>query len=284
MALIKCPECGHQMSDAAKKCPNCGAPLKKSTIKVERNVVISCSLLIVALGLLIGSIAIMCHVGYDFITVDDKNFFLSIGLFVGSFIPLYWGLNMLHNKLKKSKQIFWLSSIIFILAMGSVFLIRGCGTWEDEYNRRNEFRQSKTSDSSTTSISASDPNNAEYYYGTWEYRQPNNQDGVQNLKLVVNPDETVQAIVNVNGKEFTVYGSWDWISKRLWMSFNDTEEHINGLLYIDHLRIFKDYNDYFGIKYGNLKTGEDGITYLYEDSSDAEAKNPNKRVEIKKID
>jgi rubrerythrin len=26
MALIDCPECGHQVSDAAETCPSCGVP------------------------------------------------------------------------------------------------------------------------------------------------------------------------------------------------------------------------------------------------------------------
>ncbi len=30
MALLKCPECGKEVSDQAKSCPNCGYPLKKS--------------------------------------------------------------------------------------------------------------------------------------------------------------------------------------------------------------------------------------------------------------
>jgi len=29
MALIKCKECGHEVSTSAKACSNCGAPLKK---------------------------------------------------------------------------------------------------------------------------------------------------------------------------------------------------------------------------------------------------------------
>ena len=28
MALIKCPECGKEISDAAESCPNCGYPIK----------------------------------------------------------------------------------------------------------------------------------------------------------------------------------------------------------------------------------------------------------------
>ena len=31
MALITCPECGHEVSDTAETCPNCGYKLKKST-------------------------------------------------------------------------------------------------------------------------------------------------------------------------------------------------------------------------------------------------------------
>lgn len=27
MALIKCPACGHQVSDRAKSCPSCGQPI-----------------------------------------------------------------------------------------------------------------------------------------------------------------------------------------------------------------------------------------------------------------
>ena len=33
MALIKCSECGKEISDKAKSCPNCGSPV--STINAE---------------------------------------------------------------------------------------------------------------------------------------------------------------------------------------------------------------------------------------------------------
>ena len=29
MALIKCTECGHDVSDKASVCPNCGCPIEK---------------------------------------------------------------------------------------------------------------------------------------------------------------------------------------------------------------------------------------------------------------
>lgn len=42
MALIKCSECGKQVSDKATSCPNCGAPIKNLTndvimIQVDRD-------------------------------------------------------------------------------------------------------------------------------------------------------------------------------------------------------------------------------------------------------
>lgn len=33
MALIKCPECGKEISDQASSCPSCGAPIKKGEKK-----------------------------------------------------------------------------------------------------------------------------------------------------------------------------------------------------------------------------------------------------------
>lgn len=35
MALIKCSECGKEISDKAKTCPNCGAPVQSNDLKQE---------------------------------------------------------------------------------------------------------------------------------------------------------------------------------------------------------------------------------------------------------
>lgn len=35
MALIKCPECGKEISDKAASCPNCGCPIKKASDQVQ---------------------------------------------------------------------------------------------------------------------------------------------------------------------------------------------------------------------------------------------------------
>lgn len=37
MALIKCPECGQQVSDKAKSCIHCGFPIEEHVEKIEEN-------------------------------------------------------------------------------------------------------------------------------------------------------------------------------------------------------------------------------------------------------
>lgn len=46
MAMIKCPECGHEISDKADKCPNCGNPIKKSKSVAVLGIVIICAIII----------------------------------------------------------------------------------------------------------------------------------------------------------------------------------------------------------------------------------------------
>lgn len=41
MALIKCKECGHEVSDKASVCPNCGCPIKKGTNHVSNKPVMN---------------------------------------------------------------------------------------------------------------------------------------------------------------------------------------------------------------------------------------------------
>lgn len=36
MAIIKCPECGKEISDKATSCPNCGFPLIKGQPEKEK--------------------------------------------------------------------------------------------------------------------------------------------------------------------------------------------------------------------------------------------------------
>lgn len=37
MSLIKCPECGKEISDKAIMCPSCGNPIQPTNVKTEEN-------------------------------------------------------------------------------------------------------------------------------------------------------------------------------------------------------------------------------------------------------
>jgi hypothetical protein len=53
MALLKCDDCGHDVSDAAAACPHCGRPTKaalKQTIS-EANVDVSVGLMQMTIGI-----------------------------------------------------------------------------------------------------------------------------------------------------------------------------------------------------------------------------------------
>ena len=41
MALIKCPECGHDVSSEAKNCPNCGYPIAEKISASKQQTIVS---------------------------------------------------------------------------------------------------------------------------------------------------------------------------------------------------------------------------------------------------
>lgn len=50
MALIKCPECGREISDQVKKCPNCGYPIKKGLSAGKGLAILAGCIIVVAGG------------------------------------------------------------------------------------------------------------------------------------------------------------------------------------------------------------------------------------------
>lgn len=74
MALIKCSECGKEISNKAKTCPNCGAPVKLDDLKQE----VSWGK---AIGIIVGIL------------------FVILGLFL-----MFDGLNKMSNDVSNSKK------------------------------------------------------------------------------------------------------------------------------------------------------------------------------------
>ena len=50
MSMIKCPECGKEISDKTKKCLNCGCPIKKNLSKKTIEIIVIVILLFAAIG------------------------------------------------------------------------------------------------------------------------------------------------------------------------------------------------------------------------------------------
>ena len=64
MALIKCPECGKEISDKAKACPNCGAPAEKKKVKVHifrAKQLIALVSICLLLAIIVGTFFIISH-------------------------------------------------------------------------------------------------------------------------------------------------------------------------------------------------------------------------------
>ena len=58
MALIKCPECGKQISDKAEVCPHCGVEARKELAKIQekRSIIIS-----VILACIVAAVALWAY-------------------------------------------------------------------------------------------------------------------------------------------------------------------------------------------------------------------------------
>ena len=284
MALIECKNCHNSISDKAIQCPHCGY---KDKNPMNINYSLIGKLIPTVIGLILALWATFIIILSNPGIINYIPFPYIIELIFGIALFLVGCFLISKQYGKKINKISYIVSGVILLINLIIAPINYQAA--KEYAAEVQLCEAELAQSEQTAAEqaeaerASNPDTSDYYFGTWEYTQPNNQDGVKSVRLVVNPDKTVQALVDVKGNQIVVYGSWYWFENRISMHFNDTEEHINGLLYIDHLRVFKGYNDYFGIKYGDIKN-ENGKTYLYEDLAQARAKNPNKRVELTKID
>ena len=70
MALIKCPECGRDISDMASSCPSCGYVVKKANSvnenKKKNNIMLICGVIII--------LAIICVVWYQSDKKDNSSY------------------------------------------------------------------------------------------------------------------------------------------------------------------------------------------------------------------
>ena len=74
MALIKCPECGKEISDEAKSCPNCGYRIRKSNVAKHKKI----STYLILIGLALFVISMVWYAG-----AYDSELRISAGYYFG---------------------------------------------------------------------------------------------------------------------------------------------------------------------------------------------------------
>lgn len=100
MALIKCAECGKEISDTAEKCPNCGCKTKHGTTVTEAKSTVVVAIIIMSMAaigclLFLFSWFDIIDYGFDFFIdwIEDEDlrpvmfkFIIGLSLVVGSIV------------------------------------------------------------------------------------------------------------------------------------------------------------------------------------------------------
>lgn len=114
MALIKCRECGKEMSDSAQHCPHCGCQTKKDGTRIDNHILVKIS---VAAGVaLIGLLLFFLNIG----KITDNPFIDDIE-------TLYNVLFRFNDMISKVIQkAFWLSMLGTALMIGGAVVVFRC--------------------------------------------------------------------------------------------------------------------------------------------------------------
>jgi len=122
MALIKCAECGKEISDQAKVCPHCGLPLKK---KGKGLAIASFVLGIVSCVYSIGIVS----TAFTPYSKNNTTLVLAVYIFIFAILSLIFGI-VAHNKGCKLKKktagiiLSYISIVITIFSLIIRFLIK----------------------------------------------------------------------------------------------------------------------------------------------------------------
>ena len=279
MALINCPECGHQISDNAKNCPNCGFSLKSkhSFFKPQFSQYLSLRMGIALVLFICSLITVFVGIGWmtNFSMNEIKfenNFSIGIILFLVSFIPLYVSCLLLKNKVPHYNRIFFISGGVYIFFLITIFLSLGWNTeTEEEYYARVGLNTHNNN-------SQKEENSPLNYLGTYEYIQPDNNSRAEKLIITLNEDETAVVKSFIKGKEKTYYGSWDEFNNgSIKLSFSDAYFTWDGRT-TNLLDAWINWGEAINVDGSVIKDG-----YLYANLDMAKAKNPEYRVKLEKI-
>lgn len=169
MALINCPECGHQMSDTAKQCPNCGYKQSNSTpFNLGVNhwfwglVIIMVSLIWMIIAICIGSN------WSQHIILDSDSFLCGMAMFALGFIGLYFGCKLLRYNKALSKiylKLFYALSAVCLIGLGVTLICLDAETYRQYYS----YLHNSENTSSENSNGAVSNNESSESLCSWSY-------------------------------------------------------------------------------------------------------------------
>lgn len=289
MALINCPECGHQMSDTAKRCPNCGYSnfrnneIIKSirsneiikSIGNHKHYIISGVLGAVSLFIVFFGIGWSTYFSTRPIRIN-ADFTMGLITFLGGIILLFFSCRLLKNKIRYYNKIFYIGSSIYVVSLIITFLCLGFETEKKEYQSYSKkYTTEKTSMGVDEERTEKDTSEENSIVGTYEIIEDRKY-RPRRYVLIVNDDGTASMSYkygNNNEYEMLEYGSWYKYNHMKYAQFKFAEsmlEFVFGKGTLDESII--------RLRHFVIMDG-----YLYSDGSAADAKHPNRRVKIKRI-
>lgn len=274
MALINCPECGHQMSDTANKCPNCGYKVKNSSITkgfVSRinNPILGWLIVIIGLFLVGISMPTMSNFAIRYIDPYYEEFYYGCILFLVGIFAMYYGFKILRKSFRYSMPVFYCVATISVLTLIGYMYAMGFDHWKPS------FKSSQVEQPNNETSIAEEP--VLDFIGTYVYNQPDNSGRAEKLTITLNDDETAVAKAIVKGEEKTYYGSWfKFNNGSIELKFRDAYFTWNGRT-TSLLDAWIDWGEAIIVDGSVIRDG-----YLYSNLDMAEAKNPEHRVKLEK--
>lgn len=264
MALINCPECGHQMSDTAKKCPNCGyKQTNKFQYKGFKNLYIGLLLSVISVALLILAMPTMSGFSMSSeIYLTDDDFWYGILEVVASCILFLLGCKLFKQYTSQTNKIVLTFIGIAVLATVINMFCHGVKLKDDYCYNENvsnvhntAMEENMSEDNGNNDVSAP--------VGTYQVTDKAGKKWVIN----VNEDETI-VIEGTDNSAY--YGSWRLYKGKIETSFT-SDSFYPPLIFpnsesTDGMYLVIDLKDKF----------------IYASNS-AESKNPRKRLSITKV-
>lgn len=202
MALINCPECGHQMSDTAKKCPNCGYNLKPVDTK---SWTLGVLLVIIGLSLIVFSFITMANWGWGSIDYTTGSFLVGCLIYVIGFVAMFLGCKMLNKVFSYSRQTFIGLACVCVVALIIFFLSFGFRSYTKAEGYCNKQREERVEQEQLL-LEQSSPKARK----GWEYFIENVKNKETRLLRIQEQLDDISSVIGIKNTSIVLYTVEDY--------------------------------------------------------------------------